>query len=179
MLDNQLIKIFLPIINNGLIGEGLVNVSVRQNYQPTNQGIKSGQSVYFFKVSDERRGTVGVREKFDALNSLMIREEITSYESTFQVSAYSIQDPTDTDQLTASDLVNVVSEILQRENTVQTLTANSIGILRIGQIRNPYFINERNNFEASPSFDFVLSHNQTRVTEIPVVESIKKHIYTV
>ena len=177
MLDNQLIKIFLPIINNGLIGEGLVNVAVRQAYQPTSQGMKTGQSVYFFKVGDRRRGTVRVTEKFDALNSVMIREETTSYESTFQVNAYSIQDPSDTNQLTASDLVNLVSEILQREDTVQTLTSNSIGIIRIDEIRNPYFVNERNGFEASPNFDFILSHNQIRVTEIPVVESIEKHLY--
>lgn len=179
MLDNDLIKAFLPIINAGLIARGFNNVTVSQSYQPTQQGVFSGPSVYFFKVSDKRYGFLDRVSYWDEVNSQMVHTETQDYETTFQVNALSIQDPSDTDSITASDLVNTVSAILQSDSTVETLNSLDIGILRITDVRNPYFIDDKDRFEASPSFDFTLTHKQIYTTTVPVTLTIEPNIYRV
>ena len=178
MYDNDLIKIFLPVIDNGLIDRGL-NISATQSYQPLNQGIELGESVYFFKVSDNRRGTTGIYEEWNILAGEKIRTEVLEYETTFQVNAYSIQDPSNTNQLTASDIVNVVLEILQSQDTIITFRNAGVGILRISDVRNPYFNNERSDFEASANFDFTLSYKRTREKVIPIVTELETNILVV
>ena len=39
LTDNQIIQIFLPIINNALVVDGYTGVTVKQANQPTMQGI--------------------------------------------------------------------------------------------------------------------------------------------
>ena|ERR1700722_7123100 len=179
MLDNQLIKIFLPIIQNGLIDFGLTNVIVRQSNQPTQQGANSGQVVYFYKIGDYRYGFPGYHTYFDLNNLLMKQTYLQHYETTWQINAMAIQDPSNVDSLTASDLVNIVSEILQQDSTVIQFANNDIGILRITDVRNPYFVDDKDNFEASPSFDFTLSHKQIKETIIPIISETQAKIYQI
>ena len=40
-------------------------------------------------------------------------------------------------------------------------------------------MDDKDRFEASPSFDFTLLHKQERVTVVPVAESIDVEIYRV
>jgi hypothetical protein len=179
MLDNELIKIFYPIIKDGLIDAGLTNVVVRQSYQPTQQGAEKQDAVYFFKIDDKRYGWVGMVDKWDFQSATMTHTEIQHYETTFQVNALSTQDPANENSLTASDLVNIVSQIMQSYKAQSQLASNDVGILRITNIRNPYFFNDRDNFEASPSFDFTLSHKQIRETTSPIIESAELKIYQI
>ena len=56
MMDNELILVFLPIIQNGLIARGYTDVSVVQSNQPTQEGVTTSPGVFFFKVGDRRIG---------------------------------------------------------------------------------------------------------------------------
>lgn len=49
MNDNDLIRLFLPIIKAGLIADGFVDIIVKQNNQPTQQGVNSGRPFTFLK----------------------------------------------------------------------------------------------------------------------------------
>lgn len=179
MLDNQLIQLFLPIIKHGLIANGLTNVSVKQAYQPTQQGVNTNATVYFFKVSDHRYGWVGRVNTWNADTGQMIYTETQNYETTFQINALVIQDPKTPNQYTASDLVNTVAQIMQSASTVQTLIDSDVGIYRITDIRNPYFMDDKDRFEASPSFDFTLTHKQISQTITPVISSTKLDIFPI
>lgn len=179
MTDNGLIQLFLPIIKMGLIADGYLNVVTQQSNQPTMQGINTAPTIFFYKIGDHRYGFVGRYDKWNNITSKMDYREIQVYETTFQVSALVLQTPLNTNTYTASDLVNEVSSILQSSSTIETLMAQDVGILRISEIANPYFFDDRDNFEASPSFDFTLTYNQTRVSTDPVVESFNYGIYGV
>lgn len=177
MTDNELIKLFLPIINTGLQDAGLTNVVVTQSNQPTQQGINIAPTVYFYKIGDHRYGWVDREDKWDGINN--VHTEVQIYETTFQISALVLQKPNNTLTYTASDLVNEVAYIMQNESTLQTLSDSNVGILRITDVRNPYFLDDRDNFEASPSFDFILTHKQTRLKNTSHVESIQSVFYPV
>ena len=170
MTDNELIRLFLPIINAGLVADGFVQVKVQQSNQPTMQGINTNPTVYFYKIGDRRFGWRKGEDVWDTINSIMVHTELQYYETTFQISALVLQSPKNPSQYTASDLVNEVAAILQSDNTIQTLEAQSVGILRVTDVRNPYFMDDRDNFEASPSFDFTLTHQQIRISGDPVIE---------
>ena len=171
MKDNDLIRVFLPIIQNALIEQGYTNVQVKQSNQPTLQGANTAPTVYFYKLSDKRYGFLYRKDEYDEIEEVMRHTEEQWYETSFQLQAWVRQRPITPNQYTASDLVNEVAAILQSDSTLSQLAANDIGILRIMDIRNPYYTDDRDEFEASPSFDFILTHRQTRITEIPVVDS--------
>lgn len=176
MRDNDLIRLFLPIIQQGLIDYGFTGVTTKQSNQPTLQGVNTNPTVYFFKVADHRYGFLYRKDDWDADASVMRHTESQQYETTFQVSALVLQNPKNPYGYTASDLVNTVAAIMQSDSTIETLENAGVGILRVIQVQNPYFMDDRDQFEASPSFDFVLTHKQTRVTTTPVIESYEFNI---
>lgn len=170
MTDNQLIQLFLPIIQNGLIADGFTNVVTKQANQPTIQGANSGPTVYFFKVDSKRYGFLGRLNKWDSNLAQMVHTESQYYETRFQISSWVRQSPLTPNQYTASDLVNEVASIMQSDNTLKILNDSGVGILRISDLTNLYFVDDRDQFEASPSFDFILTSQATRVTTNPVIE---------
>ena len=179
MLDNELIALFRPIITAGLVSYGFADVDVIQFNQPTQQGTPLKNTIYFQKLFDHRYGFMGVHEIYDELNTRVIRTQIQNYETTFQIQALAIQDPANTSAPTASDLVNIVSDVLQLQSTIETLQASHVGILRITDVVNPYFIDDKDRFEATPSFSFTLTHTHTNISYQPFIDSVAIKIYKV
>lgn len=179
MGDNDLIRLFRPIIIDGLTSLGYTEVPVLQANQPTQQGVVSSPAVYFYKVVDKRYGFLGREDKWDEDLSQMGHTESQWYETTFQISAYVQIDVNSLTQYTASDLVNSVAAIMQSDRTRAILMQEDVGILRVMEVRNPYFIDDKDQFEASPSFDFVLTHQQILKTVTPVVETVELDIYRI
>jgi len=175
--DNQIIQIFLPIIQNGLITDGFTGVTVKQSNQPTQQGIPTTPTVYFFKVSNKRYGFLGRHDEWKV--NQMLHHESQYMEITFQIMALVLQYPITPNQYTASDLVNEVASIMQSDNTRDILNQSGIGILRVTDISNPYFVDDRDQFEASPSFDFTLTYQDDRVSNIAIIDEYDYQILTV
>ena len=171
MTDNQIIQAFLPIINAGLIADGYTGVIVKQAYQPTQQGIQSAPTIYFYKLSDKRYGFLKRYDRWNTNTRQDDHVENQVYETTFQFSALVLQTPPNPSAYTASDLVNEVAAILMSDNARTAMFSAGLQMLRIQEIRNPYFVDDHDQFEASPSFDLVITHNQTRKSNNPVINS--------
>ena len=179
MLDNDLIRLFIPIISAGLISAGFAGVTIQQDFQPTRQGVPVSSSVVaFHKISDYRRGARGNTTVFEEQTQTMVTTEIQPYETTFQVSGLLRQNPSAVGY-TASDLINTVAQIMQQEKTLTILNDANVGILKIGDIRNPYFFNDHDQNTASASFDFTLTHNQIFVTSSEQVTRESLNVYRV
>lgn len=101
------------------------------------------------------------------------------YETTFQIMTLATQNASTPNQYTASDILNAIAYILQNDSTIQTLEAQGIGILRIIDIRNPPFIDDRDRYEYGPSFDFTLTHKQIITSQAPILQSEEVDIYSV
>jgi len=169
MMTNQLKKLFLSIINTGLIADGYAGVAVKQANQPTQQGINTQPTVYFYQIGVKRYGFLGRTDVWNNIESEMVHTESQYYETTFQVSALVLQYPQSPSQYTAIDLVNEVASIMQSDNTLAILNSSGIGILRISDISNPHFVDDRDQFESSPFFEFTLVSQSSRVTTTPVI----------
>lgn len=170
MQDNELFQLFLPIISSGLIALGYGTVVVRQSFVPTQFGAQSAPAVYCFKIHDHR---YAFPERVNQWNtSVMDLTETQWMETMFQVLSWAPQDPTDTTLPTASDLANITAQIMASDSTRATLKASNVGILRIAEVTNPYFIDDKNRHEANPSFDFTLTHRRVLTSTVPSTATI-------
>jgi hypothetical protein len=156
-----------------------IEIGVKQANQPTQQGVPSTQTVFMALVTNHRFGSPQRSDEWDVDDAVMRHTELQQYESTFQLTGLATQDPTATDQLTAGDLINYAAYIMQNDTCIATLRDLGWGIERVTDIRNPYFQDDRDRFEASPSFDFVITHKQVVASEVPVLQSTEFQIFEV
>lgn len=177
--DNTLIQLFLPIIQDGLINDGFTTVSVKQGNQPTMQGVNTNPTVYFFKIHSKRYGFLGRKDVWDSNSSTMIHTESQYFESTWQMQALYLQNPSTPNQFTASDLIQEVTDILQSDNTRFILNNSGVGVLRISDIINPYFTDDRDNFEANPSFDITFTYQNFRNSIDPSFTTFTTALYPI
>lgn len=179
MLDNQLITLTIQAIIAGESAAGIPGTPIKQAFQPTAQGANTQPTAYMFKVGDRRIGSPLRTNIWDESRSAMVHTEEQQYETTFQISSLVKQNPATPTQMTASDVVNLIAYILQSEATITFLLANNIGILRIMDVRNPYFKDDFQRNEASPSFDFILTHKQIISTLTPGTKTTVLQVFTV
>ena len=157
----------------------LADVGLLRNYQPTQQGAYTTPKVYFFKVTDRRYGHPKRRETWNTLAGRFDHAEVQAYESTYQFSAQVPQDPAATTALTESDVLNVVSGIIQSDTILSTFQAAGVGILRVTDVRNPYIVDEYTRYEAIPTFDVVFTHERVIAATLPAVVAYEAQIVRV
>lgn len=168
MFDNAIFKLLIPALSNGIARLNLgVGVEIKQNFQPTAQGIDSGPTLYFTKLFDHPYGWPQRSADWDEAAGDYVQTTRQLMESTFQMTGVYRQSAADTDGLTAADLANVGRGVLQQDETLAELLEGGLSVLRITQVRNVEIINGERQNEALPSFDFVLKHEQVTVTATP------------
>lgn len=181
VLDNEIFKNVIDVMRAGLTAQGYPAspsldgyVAIQQNFQPTNQGANTGQTLYIHKIGDHRYGFPERTDFWDQDNETEVHTERQLYESMFQVTALAILDPSKPPltQKTASDICNVAAAIMQSDFAVDYLTLKGLNLYRVTEVRNPYFIDDKDRYEGSPSFDFTLQHEQVIISTSPVVEDV-------
>lgn len=155
---------------------GIPDVIVKQSFQPTQQGVNTKPTAYLHKIMDNRYGFPEWSEVWDADSETMIHGDVQQYQTTFQMSALATQDPSVPSNFTAADILNRVAYILQSQPTIATFESQGVGILRVTDIRNPYFTDDRERNEASPSFDFVLTHKQIIMSTSAIITKTELNI---
>lgn len=176
MTDNQLFALLFPAINNGLFARGITGVTVMQGEQPTRQGAPTAPTVYLTKLPDVPVGHTKRDSVWDREASVMRHVEEQVYETSFQVTAWAIQNPTNLTALTAADLAKAVRAIMQSSVVLDLLNAAGVGILRINEIRNTPFVDDKARNEYSPSFDFTLTHTDRFVSTDLVIETVEYNV---
>ncbi len=174
MTDNELFRILLLIIRDGLAVDGINDVTVLQAFNPTQQGVLTSPAVYLSKLYDYRYGWL-YRDQSNVPAGIQC-EQTQQVETTFKISALVIQNPLTPNQYTASDLVNKVTMILGSIENVEYLATLGLGILVIKQVGNDYDVDDRDQFEASPAFNLTISHKNTRTILVPRVQSVESVI---
>lgn len=174
MTDNQLIALLATQMeaaaaSGGWLYKGNPYVVLQKN-QPTQEGMPYGPAIYFEKLFDDRYGFPMVDEQLNPDGHAYTDTETQLTNTTFQVSAMVIQDPSDLSIPTASDVVGHMARYLQSRACLSAFLAQGVSMFRITQVRNPYFEDDRHRNEASPNFDIILTHSQSIVTSTPAVE---------
>lgn len=158
-------RALFTLVRAALLAELPVGVAVEQKQQPTTNGVNSGPTVFMEAIVPARRvGWLGRKDS----GTTMLHQETQWLETTLQVSALAWRDP-ESEEPTAADLCRMAADILQGDAGLALLGAHRVRPLRIGEMRVVYFTNDRDQFEANPSFDVVLSHMQIREGATPPV----------
>lgn len=187
MTDNELIALAISTLEPLVQDKFGSNVVMLQKDQPTQQGVPSEPTVYIEKLFDKRYGFT--REDLDLSGGGVIpppppgadipADYVQVIETTFQFSAFVLQDPSDLSIPTASDLVNYVAQLLSVRAILQTLREGGAMVMRSMQVRNPYYTDDRERFEASPSFDVVFQHERDISLTVPSITGVGVEIYPV
>lgn len=182
MLENVLWTLIISTIQTGLTANGFTDVKIKQMFQPMQDGTNTQPTVYLHRISDHRYGSPRRADVFDADNDVFIHTETEFYESVFQATILSLVNPQNAASVaapTALDIANIVAAILQTESTLKLLAAQGVRIYRITDIRKPNFIDDKGRFEASPNFDFTITHQQDIISEVPLISEIDPGIYPI
>jgi hypothetical protein len=177
MNDNPLIELFIAQLTAAMAGAGWAYPIVQKN-QPTQEGIPTQNAVFFEKLFDNEYGWPGMSGEYVAPTPPVAqgsynKAEKQWVETTFQVSALAIQDPSNLNVPTASDIVNFVKRYINSRPVIYALKSSGVSILRIGQIRNPYFADDRDLYEANPNFDVILQHNGSLNWSVPATNIVQ------
>ncbi|UNY40196.1 hypothetical protein KLEP174_gp14 [Pseudomonas phage vB_PcuM_ KLEP17-4] len=172
MNDNQLTALIRTQLLAGLSRLSLTS-EVLGNQQPTTQGRTTVATLYFSAINEQRYGWQYSRTEFLPLTETLEREEAQWVRTTYQVTALAPQDPSDLTIPTPKDLLRSASLIINGQSFVQAMTAQGVGIERVTELRNPYFVNDQGQFEASPSFDFTVTRKEAIIQEQPAFESVE------
>jgi hypothetical protein len=178
MTDNQLFALVRTVILTGLAARDLNGWKVARKFQPKQQGANSTPTVYLFKLNDKNIGSPRTAYKWNADLQRMDADDARTYETTFQASIL-MDETDDADALTPGDVAIEVAAIMQSDEALAALRAAEVGIIRVTDIRNPYDVNDRTQYAADPSFDFVLTHKRRRVYVAPHATSIEGNIHRV
>lgn len=173
MLDNELYKLLISIINDGLAARGVDNALVRQSYQPTQQAVKKNPAIFIHKIHSPQ-GSYGLEYNEDGT-----RTQITYASSVFQIDALSPQDPEDINAITAYDLLTYVSDELQSPDIIKKLNDHGLGILRVTDISPTEFKNNWDQFELSPSFTVTIVNNRRYTKAVDQVDRVQGQDYGV
>ena len=172
MLDNQLITLIISTIIQGEAIAGISGTPIAQAFQPTQQGVSSAPIAFITKIADHPYGGPTWTDVYSSGSGSINHTESQQYETTFQISCLATQNPALPNQMTASDILNLMRSILQSQITVDAFQAQGVGIERITQVRNPPFQDDRQQYEYAPNFDFVMIHYQTITSSIPIANPI-------
>ena len=179
MTDNQLAILFRAQLLAGLARHGLSAVPVVASYQPTSEGRVTEAAIYFFALPESRHGWQGRRRKVNLQTHKIDTTEVQIIQGGFQVFALAPQDPQNLALPTAKDLVNIAAMICNSQVFAQAMHRAGVGVQRVTEIRNPYFVNDQGQFEASPSFDIKITHQRSLSEITPVVDDFAISIHRV
>lgn len=148
------------------------NYLVVQKNEPSQEGVPTAPTIFFEKLFDKPYGFPMVESDYQSEFGNFAEVETQLYETTFQISALVPQDPTNLTIPTASDVANYLCMYMKTRTVVAILMQAEVGILRVTDVRNPYFVDDRERFEASPSFDLILTHKRVITMTVPAVDKI-------
>lgn len=177
MNDKQIAALFMTVLPSRIQAQpGMATVALARKFQPRQQGATTGPFVYFFKVGDHNHGSPKREDSYNEVGALFDQMQRQLVETTYQFTAWIPQNPADTSGLTESDVLNVVSAIMQSDAVLAAFRTAGVGIQRVTDLRNPYFVDERDRFEAEPSFDIVLTHYRNLSSTLSAVDTYEANI---
>ena len=172
MNDTKLMDIICTALEVGLVANGYPDPNVAQGFQPQQQGAPSEQAWFIHKISIHK---YGYAQKIPKLNDagLIDVEETRVIERTYQITAFNKLTPEEMTPTvkTADDMAEEAAAIMQSTSVVDALRAQGVGILRITDIRTPYFDDQHDQNDISPNFDFTVTYTRQLTSTVqPVVD---------
>lgn len=178
--DNTLFALIADTLDaaSSLAGWNYVTV---QRDQPSPQGAVTAGTIYLERQFDERYGWPATGNTYNPPNpntppnpqGTYTKTELQWIEARFQVSAMVIQNPSDLTLPTALDVVRYVAQYMNSRTIVKKLKrTNSVSILKVSNVRNPWDKDDRDIYEATPSFDMVVQYQAQLAFTVPATNIV-------
>lgn len=170
MRERDLTGLIMQYVRAQLPVRGLDGMSVVQNYQPTQQGRPATPAVIIYCMGNKRYGSP--RRSWTSGTSVVkaVRTERQYREATYKVTALiPTLDPKDLSANTQGDVVGITAAIMNSEDFISHMKRNNCGVLRISDIVNVPFENDKAQNEANYSFDVIITHSDVFVDGVPVI----------
>jgi hypothetical protein len=172
MNELQLAALIVQALMTGLAARGVTGVTIKQRYQPTAQGTPSNPTIYFQKISSWRYGYPRTSDLANQSPGVNAHVETFNMIVTYQINATCVVDPTNVNALTAGDYVELAVDILQSYATRIFLKNSNVGLFRIVKGRITYFGDDKDRFEADPSYDCSFSYQRVITSTVPSTATI-------
>ena len=178
MNEMQLAALVKTALVAGLTTLAIV-ANVKQDYQPTGQGLPSTPTIYFHLGDSSRIGWPSYRNTFNG--NQMIRTKTELMTRTLQISATAIvvPDADNSQTLTANDLIDYAVSILNDASTLAFFAASQVQVDRIKGTRQTYFKDDKGRDEASPTFECTVIYPKVTTSVIGSTKVIKSGVYPI
>lgn len=161
------------------VAVGLNPVNVARAYQPTQQGQLPGNVLYFQPFPMRRVGWPQRKDEFDPDTLEFVHEESAQFEQTYQFTALTDPEQPSVQLPQAADILRAASAALQSDTGMGVLRAAGVGVLRVTELRLGYATDDRDQFEAEPSFDVTLTYRNGFTDRIEPVVGFEVEIHRV
>lgn len=165
MLDNELFIIIRTELIDRIANysaHDLTDVKVKRSYQPTEQNTGEDRSIFIHRVNNPQVGGgmvyIGTT-----------RTEQKLKRAVFQFDALATFDESDITALLPGDILTIAADLLQSYKSIRNLKAKGVTIERVTDVRPSFFINDKDRFESSPSFDLTVNYQHDYENEIPQI----------
>lgn len=154
MLDNNIIRLIKPKIEEYLLSLYGVTAIFKQGFQPKKVGANSGNVVYYYFIPNKNYGLPKRESYYDITTGVMNYREKQILESTLQFNSL----VPSTSDLTANDLLVYTRNILLHSDFIEYLNTSGLGVYKPTSIRNGWFSTDNDGYENNPSFDVTFQH---------------------
>lgn len=171
MLDGQIVNALITEIENQLTIYGLANFRVTRSNQPTNQhaGATLGKSKYVVLVTPISNPKIGWGRKYNDDETVTITH---NQAKTYQIDALVDFDPSDLNDIPASDLCSIVSDMIQQPDAIRNLRDSGVRVENCGDVRPTFSVNNEDRFESTPSFDLTVTYNSQYTKSAPDIDGV-------
>ena len=140
-------------------------------------GMPSGPVIFIRKLFDAPYGSPRRTSKLDPddVSGALVWTARQVYESTVQVTAHADEGAL----TTASDLANWARAVFELDPVLERLASKGAGVLRVAQVRETPYQNDRNQTQYVPSFDLVVRHARSLKIAVPRISRFREGIHRV
>jgi len=155
---------------------GFTGIPVIGANQPTSEGRVTGPAIYFYPLDDQREGWQ--QKSYAKVGDLATQSDKQILASSFQISVVA-PETEDLSLPQASDICRAASIAVQSSQFIDALqlAEAGAGVRRVSTIRSPYIVNDRGQFEKTPTFDVTITHAVKYTTTAPEVDRVTALIH--
>ena len=176
MIEADVWRALIAVLKTGLDAQSLNDVTIHQAYQPIKQGPTSGRGIYLHKIISKRIGHQGRKYVYNPGNDNFDVQEKSWRGATIQLMSSVSQDITDENSLTAYDIADTCSMILQSMTAIKELKTYGLSTEIIRDINQTFPLDDKDQFDLDPTFDFILLYEQTLSSTVPKVDTFEVDI---
>ena len=176
MIEADVWRALLAVLRTGLDANGLTDVTVHQANQPIKQGASSGRSIYLHKIRTIRIGHQGRKHAYNSGNDNFDVIEKSWRGPVFQLMSSVTQNICEEDSLTAYDVADTCSMIMQSIATIKQLKTYGLSTEIIRDINQSFPLDDKDQFDLDPTSDFVLLYEQTLISQAPKIDDFDDDI---